>query len=1267
MKKPSDTEARGAAGPKAGTGNSAASVDIGDVPLHDLLGLEHLTPILEDFCNAVGIASAIIDLEGNVLAHARWQRICTAFHRVDKRTCARCIESDTELAENLQEGKQFSIYRCKNGLTDAASPIVVEGRHVANAFVGQFLLREPDRGHFMRQAEEFGFDAADYLRALDEVPIVSQEKLTAILGFLTGFARLVASLSLERIKALVAETTCKVSVRDSEEANRELILYKSHLENLVEDRTERLKQSEEYSRLILQSVAEGIFGTDLEGRCTFANEAAQKMLDYPLGDIIGRSIHDLFHHSNADGSPHVKEDCPIHLAYSRGITSFRRDEVFWRKDGSFFDVSYTSVPQRVGDAITGSVVVFRDISARKKAEDAIAESEYRLKTILTTANEGFWWVDNDARTLDVNNTMCRFLGRPREEILGRTVFEFLDQENTAVMREQLRRRATGETGIYEIALDRPDGSQVLCLFHATPLYDKNGVKTGSFAMITDMTRHKRMEEELIVARNRAEAATRAKSDFLANMSHEIRTPMNAVLGMTHIALNTDLTPKQREYLTKIQISANSLLGVINDILDFSKIEAGKMSMECIGFNLDEVLENLSTQITIKAQEKEGLEVLFRTEPDVPRSLVGDPLRLGQVLINLTNNAIKFTDQGEIVVSTELVDKTEKSAVIQFSVRDTGIGLTEDQVGRLFDAFSQADTSVTRKYGGSGLGLTICKRLVEMMGGRIWVESKPGVGSTFFFTAVFDTGRDGERAHFVPPPDLKGINALVVDDNPTSCDIFQRMLESFSFRVTLAKSGEAALLEIEKSFDKEPFDIVIMDWKLPGMDGIEASNRIKKIDRLPRVPPIILVSAYGREEILWRAEAAGLDGFLIKPVRASVMFDAIMHALARETSKELRPGGQNKQQSADVLRQLEGTQVLLVEDNPINQQVAMEILSAAGVVVSLACDGREAVDAVKMKPYDAVLMDIQMPGMDGYSATLAIRRDTRFKGLPIIAMTAHAMAGDYEKSIGAGMNDHITKPIDPEKLFETLARWISAGRSPAAGKGAPEPPPRKATAAATADAAPAPAQKPPFPAALEGFALSRGLHNLLGNTDLYRKLLINFADNYTHKPDAVRRALDAGEYRKAHQLLHDIKGLAGNLAAFELQAAAAELVNLVKHADRGNPPSPEAVTRAMAAFTARMDLALRSARRLKPETAGPGPEPPPESPGQLPPGLAREAARRLGEAAGVGDVSGVAAIAREMASRSEAFGPYGGSIARMLEDFDFDGILGLADELSKTEP
>ncbi len=1242
--------------------NDPTAVKSGGFSLTELIDIEQLGPVLKDFCKAMGIASAIIDLEGNVLMSTHWQRICTDFHRTDARARARCIESDTVLAANLEKDKLFSIYHCKNGLTDAASPIIVEGCHVANFFVGQFFTEAPDRDYFKQQARKFGFDTADYLGALDEVPIVSQEKLPAILGFLRGFAHMAATLGLERIKANKAEHIARVRAEDAERAKKELTHYKAHIENLVADRTERLKESEAYSRLILQSVAEGIFGTDADGRCTYANDAAQKMLGYDTEELIGQNIYDLFHHSNEDGSPHLRGNCPIYLAHTQGITSFRRDEIFWRKDGSFFDTSYTSVPQRRGEATIGSVVVFRDITARKKVEDALRESEYHLKSILMTTNEGFLWVNNEAHTVSVNDTMCKIFSRPREDILGRTLFEFLDEENRAILKEQLRRRAAGQTGVYEISLSRPDGSKVLCLFHATPLYDKNGVKTGSFAMVSDITHRKKMEEELIVARDKAEAATRAKGDFLANMSHEIRTPMNAVMGMTHLALQTDLTPKQRDYLHKIQISANSLLGVINDILDFSKIEAGKMRMESIDFNLDEVLENLSTLIAIKLREKEGIEVLFNTGAEVPRRLVGDPLRLGQILVNLANNAIKFTERGEIVVSTKVVSQANHSVILQFSVRDTGIGLTKEQMAQLFTAFSQADTSITRRYGGSGLGLSICQRLVKMMGGKIWVESTYGTGSTFYFTAVFRTALEPKRVCHIPPPELRGLKALVVDDNATSREIFQSMLESFSFDVTLAASGEEGLEEIGKSVGGRPYAIVVMDWKLPGIDGIEASKRIKKDLRLTRIPVIILVSAYAREEILWRAEAAGLDGFLIKPINASVMFDTIMNALAKEGGKEAPPVEEEEnKQAPDVRKSLKGARVLVVEDNEINQQVAMEILAAAGVTVSLAANGQEAVDAVHTNRFDAVLMDLQMPVMDGYTATRTIRQDAQFKGLPIIAMTAHAMVDDPDKSRHAGMNGHITKPIDPEILYATLADWISVAIPEGEAGSTAETTPQSAMDNCGA-VFPAVPEEKPFPASLDGFDLPSGLGRLQGNQALYRKLLIRFGDRYAQRTSEIRHALDAGDYPNVHKLAHEIKGLAGNLSASQLHAAATALDQLVRHGDSQNPPPADALATAFSVFESRMEEALGSVRQLSSSAGDPNPEPVPGSMHPLAPDLAREAAIRLREAAEMGDVSALTKVCEEMAARSTAFVPYLGRITRMKDDFDFEGILGLADDL-----
>jgi len=481
--------------------------------------------------------------------------------------------------------------------------------------------------------------------------------------------------------------------------------------------------------------------------------------------------------------------------------------------------------------------------------------------------------------------------------------------------------------------------------------------------------------ELHLAKQAAESATKAKSDFLANMSHEIRTPMNAVIGMAHLALRTKLTPKQEDYLRKIQRSANSLLGIINDILDFSKIEAGKLHMESVDFGLDEVLDNVSTVVGVKAQEKK-LEFLMDTAPDVPMALAGDPLRLGQVLTNLCNNAVKFTEAGEIVLATELVEKGAQWVILRFSVRDTGIGITAEQQQKLFEAFTQADTSTTRKFGGTGLGLTISRHLVNMMQGDIRVESESGRGSKFTFTAKFGlVGKVTDR-NLAPSRELRGMRVLVVDDNASSREILQTLLESMSFEVSTAASAEEGIAELVKAAKGRPYQLVVMDWKMPGMDGLNASAIIHRHTDIPIKPKIIIVTAYGREELVLRSEKIGVDGFLLKPVSQSVLFDAIMVAFGKEMP-EFKREARNGADAAQEFVNIRGARVLLAEDNAINQQVAQEILENAGLAVDIANNGKEALEMVKGRTYDAVLMDIQMPEMNGFEATREIRKWERW--------------------------------------------------------------------------------------------------------------------------------------------------------------------------------------------------------------------------------------------------------------------------------------------------
>ena len=872
-----------------------------------------------------------------------------------------------------------------------------------------------------------------------------------------------------------------------------------------------LRVSEERYQLAMDAASDGLWDWDVQRDWMYLSPRYQTMLGYQPGELLHtiRAWRRLLHPEDKISTIRFFEH---QLATSDN--SFQFVYRIRRKDGSYATVrskgkvvfrDEMSKPMRV----IGTMV---DITHQIERERELSMARFSLDN----AGDHIHWFRRDGYHKYVNESACKALGFSQEELMKLSIMDI----NPAVTRsswkklwEQLVLRK-GMT--YETLRKTSDGSIFPVEVTANYMeYEGEGYLFASGRSITD---RKQTEEALHKAKEVADQANQAKSNFLANMSHEIRTPMNAIIGLSHLVQETKLSHQQRDYISKIQISAHDLLGIINDILDFSRIEAGKLNMESIEFDLGGVFDNVYNLSSIKAREK-GLTLTYDIQSDVPRHLRGDPLRLGQILINLTHNALKFTSEGEVNVSVQLISSRQDVVRLQFSVSDTGIGISKQQQSKLFQSFSQVDGSTTRKFGGTGLGLAICKNLVYMMNGDISVDSEPGKGSTFRFTVELGVAHQTQ----VLEQSLEGVRVLVVDDNPEARALLISHLKTSGCETWESGHGDEALslLKEKNSSDHEAISLVLLDWRMPDIDGIELAESIHKLN-LAVDPKLIMVSAYGREEVMARASDE-VDAFLIKPVNRSVLVETILRMLKCQNNPK-----------AEIIEEarfceiMPKGRILLAEDNEINRQVARELLQGMGLDVVMVTNGAEAVERVKSEDFDLVFMDIQMPEMDGYQATRMIRRKLGKDKLVIIAMTAHAMTGDRERCLQAGMNDHISKPLSPEALKQMVRHWLQVGETDVL---------HSVTLEQASDTTSC--------LKLPGIDVDEALKRLQGNQALYEKLLADFYKGQREDLIQLQGFLEAGKWHEACQLIHALKGVAGNLGANRLHEQASQLENSLR--------------------------------------------------------------------------------------------------------------------------
>ncbi|TMP43376.1 histidine kinase [Pseudoalteromonas citrea] len=778
--------------------------------------------------------------------------------------------------------------------------------------------------------------------------------------------------------------------------------------------------------------------------------------------------------------------------------------------------------EQISRELAVSLEISRNNARQQEIEAALSQQLELTHHIVNAIPNPTYYRDKSGNFMGVNRAFLTFLNQFEVDVIGSSLDTVFDTGTASLFHAQAQNIFQKQMNVaYElVTLDGQDNAVELIVYEA-PFFNSKGEVAGIVGMFLDVTQRNELERELVSSKELADRSAKVKGEFLANMSHEIRTPMNAIIGMAHLALSTDLNPKQYNYVNKIDVAAKQLLRLINDILDFSKIDAGKIEIEHTKFELDKLLDNVMTIVSVKAQEKQ-LELIFDVPSTIPNNLMGDPLRLSQILINLAGNAVKFTEQGHVSIKIRELEPGKESTKITFSVIDTGIGMNPQQQQKLFKSFSQADTSITRKYGGTGLGLTISQQLVKLMGGEIYIESSLEKGSTFYFTLELPLDKHSQQS--APPTLTTRKNILIVDDNAQATEVLEGMLTNMNAMVSSTNNALNAIDIMAAA--SEPFDALIIDWQMPEMDGLTAIEILNKRNLLTQTK-VILTTAYGRELELKPSQKACISGVVLKPINASHLFDTLISCLGPYT----QPSTTKDAAQEKVPTSLQDISILLAEDQPVNQEIAVEILSSYGATIDVANDGMEALRKIATTRYDVVLMDMQMPNMGGIQATQAIRKQPENDDLPIIAMTANAMQEDITLCLDSGMNDHISKPIDVPVMIKTIQANLTPSVTEPKTLHIPE-----------SDVAPVEnsEQAAPPERNLEGINIEEGIERAAGNKQIYFNILTTFLSQQVEELINLKQAIAITNYELAANILHAIKGAAANLSIYFITEKAKSL-------------------------------------------------------------------------------------------------------------------------------